>query len=203
MSDLTLQHVVLRLAAVLLVGTVQGWAIAAMAVALGDPGPMQDGRCALWPLRHLDLLGALAAVLSTAGWSRPVAVDRSLLPGGRLATPALVLAPVVATLVLVTMLRLVRPAALNLLGDTDAAAFFVLVDTIARIGITSNLLALLPLPPLAGGHIWAARWPRAAAWLGRIAPMPLAALLVSGVAAAPLARAVNAVGLVVMGPFWS
>ena len=43
-SDLTLQLVVMRLFAGLIIATVQGATIAAVAVLLGDKGPRYDGR---------------------------------------------------------------------------------------------------------------------------------------------------------------
>ncbi|HXA26387.1 MAG TPA: site-2 protease family protein, partial [Acetobacteraceae bacterium] len=78
MGDLTLQQVVLRIGAVLLIASVHGFAVAATACAMGDAGPRYDGRLGLSPLRHVDPIGGLLVVLFTVGWIRPVAVD----PGG-------------------------------------------------------------------------------------------------------------------------
>ena len=82
MGDLTLQQVVLRIGAVLLIASVHGFAIAATACALGDPGPRHDDRLSLNPLRHVDPLGGLLAVLFTVGWIRPIAMDPGRLRPG-------------------------------------------------------------------------------------------------------------------------
>ena len=62
-NELPLQQLVLRLAAMVIIAGVHGIAVAATAVALGDPGPRYDGRLRLNPFIHLDLLGTASGVL--------------------------------------------------------------------------------------------------------------------------------------------
>lgn len=183
MIDLTLQHVVMRLCAVVLIASVHGYAVAATAVLLGDAGPRHDGRLGISPLRHIDLVGGLVAVLFTAGWIRPVAIDAARLRPGRAGLVAVVLLSAAATLGLAALLRLVRPAVLSALPDTEASAFFVLVETITQLCVSFTLFNLLPLPPLTGAHLLAAVQPRRQAMIrraGSYIAVPLALLIATG-----------------------
>ena len=85
---------------------------------------------------------------------------------------------------MVRALRFARPFLLPFLPDTAAATAFALVQTIIELGLWFALFGLLPLPPLAGGHLLIAivpklreRLPRIALFLGLI----LAVLVATGV----------------------
>ena len=133
MGDLTLQQVVLRIGAVLLIASVHGFAVAATACAMGDPGPRHDSRLGLNPLRHVDPIGGLLMVLFTVGWIRPVAVDPDRLRAGRVGLLAVVIAASCATLGLAVLLRLVRPIVLNMLPDTAASTLFIFVEIVGQL----------------------------------------------------------------------
>jgi Zn-dependent protease len=158
-ADLTLQHVVLRIFAGLLIVSVHGGAVAAFACAMGDPGPRHDGRLGLSPLRHLDLIGGLLIVLFTFGWIRPVAVDPDRLRFRRVGLVVVVVGASCATIALALLLRLVRPFMLNMLPDTPAATFFVFVEAVSQLCVSFTLFNLLPLPTLTGQHFLVAVWP--------------------------------------------
>ena len=150
MTDLTLQVLVLRLAALVFIAAVHGFAIAAMAAALGDPGPRHDGRLSLNPLVHLDAVGTASGVLFALGWIRPVAIDPAALKGGRL---ALALVPAIAglaTLAAAAALHAARPLLLPLLPDTASTSAYVLVDIVEELSVWFALVNLVPLPPLTG-----------------------------------------------------
>jgi Zn-dependent protease len=149
-GDLTLQQVVLRICAVLLIASVNGFAFAATACAMGDAVPRYDGRLGLNPLRHADPIGGLLMVLFTVGWIRPIAVDPDRLRPGRVGLLVVVIAASCATLGLGLLLRVVRPIVLNMLPDTAAATFFVFVEIVEQLCISFTLFNLLPLPPLTG-----------------------------------------------------
>ena len=83
MINFTLSQLLMRLGAVLLVATVQGFALAAAARALGDDGPKHDGRLSIDPLRHLDLIGGAVGLIFAVGWARWVAIDPRALRHGR------------------------------------------------------------------------------------------------------------------------
>jgi Zn-dependent protease len=158
--NFTLSQLLMRLCAVVLVATVQGFAIAAAARALGDKGPQHDGRLSLDPLRHIDLIGGAVALIFAAGWGRWVAVDPRVLRRGRFDLLLVAVAGFVALVLGILALRFARPFLLPWLPDTAAATAFALIQTIIEVGLASALLGLLPLPPLAGGHLLVALAPK-------------------------------------------
>jgi Zn-dependent protease len=200
--DFTLSQLVMRACAVLLIATLQGFAIAMAAGALGDAGPRHDGRLTVDPLRHVDLLGGAVAVIFSIGWGRWVAVDPRALRHGRFDLLLVVGAGFAAIVLGVLGLRFARPFLLPLLPDTAAATTFALIQTIIELGLWSALLGLLPLPPLAGGHLLVAvlpklrdRLPGIELFLGLI----VAALVASGVVTRALAPAFRILFSLVMG----
>jgi Zn-dependent protease len=170
MGDLTLQHVVLRIGAALLIVSVHGGALAAMVCLMGDPEPRQDGRLGLNPSHHLDLIGGLLIVLFTFGWIRPIAADPDRLRFGRAGLLAVVAGASCATLALAILLWLIRPFVLNMLPDTAAATFFIFVQTVGQLCVSSTLFNLLPMPPLTGEHLLVVVWPRQRNALRRAQP---------------------------------
>jgi Zn-dependent protease len=200
--DFTLSQLVMRICAVLLVSVLQGWAIAMAARVLGDAGPEQDGRLTIDPLRHVDLLGGAVALIFSIGWSRWVVIDPRALRHGRLDLLLVVGAGFAAVVLGVLGLRFARPFLLPLLPDTAAAAAFALIQTIIELGLWFALLGLLPLPPLAGGHLVVAVLPRVrerlpgmALFLGLI----LAALVATGAVTRLLGAAFRFLSVVVLG----
>ena len=202
MGDLTLQQVVLRIGAVLLIASVHGFAVAAVACAIGDPGPRYDNRLRLSPLQHVDPIGGLLMVLFTIGWIRPVAVDPDRLRPGRAGLAAVVIGASCATLGLAMVLRLMRPIVLNMLPDTAAATFFIFVEIVAQLCIAFTVFNLLPLPMLTGVHLLIAIMPRKRNVLRRMQPyfvVLLALLIAVGVAARLLAPAEAVIARVMLG----
>jgi Zn-dependent protease len=157
--EFTLSQLVMRICAVLLVSTVQGFAIAATAGALGDAGPKHDGRLTLDPLRHVALIGGTIGLIFAAGWARWISIDARALRHGRVDLPLVVVAGFAAIVLGVLALRFARPFLLPLLPDTAAATAFALIQVIIEVGLASALLGLLPMPPLAGGHLLVAIMP--------------------------------------------
>jgi Zn-dependent protease len=183
--DFTLSQLVMRICAVLVVSTLQGFAMSATAGALGDAGPKHDGRLTIDPLRHVDPLGGAVALIFAIGWARWVTIDPRALRHGRFDLLLLVSAGFAAIVLGVLALRIARPFLLPLLPDTAAATAFALIQTIIELGLWFALLGLLPLPPLMGGHLLVAvvpklrdRLPGLELFLGLV----LAALVASGVA---------------------
>lgn len=153
MTDLTLQVVVLHLAAVVVIAAVHGFAVAAAAAGLGDRGPRHDGRLSLNPLVHLDAVGTVSGVLFSLGWIRPLAIDPAALKGGRAAVALVAAAGVLATLAAALALHAIRPLVLPLLSDTVSATAYVLVDTVEELSVWFALVNLLPMPPFTGALI--------------------------------------------------
>lgn len=151
--DLTVQLVIMRLVAGVMLVTVHGAVIAGAAVLLGDNGPRHDGRLSLLTTGHIDLLGLGALVLTGFGWGRPVAIDAGRLRPGRWGLVLAVLAGSAALLLLgVGLLLLAGPLlrALDFSAGVTAAAF---VRMAARLCVWMALFSLLPIPPLAGAHL--------------------------------------------------
>jgi Zn-dependent protease len=183
LNDFSLQQLVLRLLAMVVVAGVHGVAVAGAACAMGDPGPRHDGRLTPNPLVHLDVLGTLAGVVS-AGWIRPIAIDPAGLRIGRIGLVLVVLAGAAATLAGVIALRLLRPYLLPLLPDTTSALAFVSIETIGEVGVGFAIANMLPLPPLTGAHLLVAIAPQWRHRLRRTQPyvaVLLAVLAVAGV----------------------
>jgi Zn-dependent protease len=201
-GDLTLQQVVLRIGAVLLIASVHGFAVAATACAMGDPGPRYDDRLKLSPLRHVDPIGGLLMVLFATGWIRPVAVDPDRLRPGRIGLLAVVICASCATLGLGVLLRIVRPIVLNMLPDTAAATFFVFVEIVGQLCSAFAVFNLLPLPLLTGAHILVTIMPRKRDLLRRTQPYfvaLLALLIVTGVVARLLRPVETGIARVIVG----
>jgi Zn-dependent protease len=185
--DLSLQQLVLRLIAYAFIAGIHGFAVAATACALGDPGPGHDGRLRINPLAHLDVIGTAAGVLFSFGWIRPIAVDPVELRVGRAGLVVVVVTGLAATLLSAIALRLLRPLVLPLLSDTASAAAFALIETIGQLSLWFALFNLLPLPPLTGAHVITAMVP---AWRAVIAKWQIYAAVVLAVIAATGAFAI-------------
>jgi Zn-dependent protease len=195
MADLTLQQVVLRICAVLLISGVHGLAVAAIACLLGDEGPRRDGRLGIGPWRHADPIGGLLVVFFTLGWIRPVAAEPDQLRTGRLGLVIVALGGSATTLLLAALAQFVRPFVLNLLGDTEAATFFIFVTVLGQLCTSFfTLFNLLPLPLLTGQHLLVAIRPQWREALVRSQPysaMVLAVAIATGIPARLLAPAQN------------
>jgi Zn-dependent protease len=158
--NLTLQLLLFRLVALLVVVAVQGFVIAATARLLGDPGPRYDGRLTPNPLVHLDPIGSIGAVLFQLGWMKPVAVETAELRRGRGALVAIAIAGIAALIVLAILLQLLKRPALILIGGNFGLNAVHLLDVAARLALWFAAFNVLPVPPLTGGLLLRAAVPR-------------------------------------------
>ena len=200
--DFTLSQLVMRLCAAFLISTIQGFAVAAAAGALGDAGPRHDGRISIDPLRHVDLLGGAVALVFAVGWARWVAIDPRALRHGRRDLLLVVVAGFAAVVLGVMLLKLMRPFLLPLLPDTAAAAAFELIRTTNELGLWFALLGLLPVPPLVGGHLLIAVIPQLGGGLARIQlflGLALAGLMATGAVTGALDPALRLLTKFVLG----
>lgn len=154
--DLTVQLVVFRLLAGLLLVAVHGATLAAVAVLLGDRGPKHDGRLTLVPFGHIDLLGLGSLVLTGFGWSKPVAIDPTETRVGRWGPVIATLAGSAALLAFGSLILLLVIPLLTVLPYTAGIGAAAFVRLTAQLCVWMALLALVPLPPLAGTHLLAA-----------------------------------------------
>jgi Zn-dependent protease len=167
LADLTLQQIVLRFFALVLIVGVHGAVVVAAACALGDQGPRYDGRLKLSPLAHVDLLGFATGVLFAIGWIKPIAIDPKLLRVGRVGLVIVVATAAIAVLGFAVVLQLLRPLLLPFLSDTPSTLTFGLIETIGQLGIWFALINLLPVPPLTGSHLLTALIPAAGEFMRR------------------------------------
>jgi Zn-dependent protease len=167
LADLTLQQIVLRFFALVLIVGVHGAVVVAAACALGDQGPRYDGRLKLSPLAHVDLLGFATGVLFAIGWIKPIAIDPKLLRVGRVGLVIVVATAAIAVLGFAVVLQLLRPLLLPFLSDTPSTLTFGLIETIGQLGIWFALINLLPVPPLTGSHLLTAIIPAAGEFMRR------------------------------------
>ncbi len=151
--NLSFDQLIFAAIAFLVVAALHGFALAAAAGMMGDSSPRYEGRMTLNPFPQLDLLGLAAAVLTGAGWIRPVPLLPQHLRLGLLGVVICVVASVLVTVACVSALLMLRFEAITLLPDTPAAAAVAILNTIGRMGIWFGLVNLLPVPPLTGGQV--------------------------------------------------
>ena len=188
-SELTIQLLVLRFFAGLIIATVQGATLAGVAVLLGDQGPRHDRRLTVMPFGHIDLLGLGSLVLTGFGWGKPVAIDAEQLRYGRWGLVLAVLASSLALLAVAYLILFLVIPLLTLLPYTTGIGAAAFVRVAARLCVWMALFTLVPLPPLAGAHLLAAmgiRLPPAANMVTGIVLLVISILGVTGALLTPL-----------------
>jgi len=162
LPSLSLAQLLQRLVAAVLVLGVHGWAAAALAERLGDPGPRFDGRRTLNPLAHLDFAGLLHALFFRVAWMPRLEVDTGRLRWGIGGAWLLTLGSSLTLAVLSVVALGARAFAVGAIQGSAALAISSILVTTSEIAITTAVVHLLPLPPFVG-----AAW---APWAARIAP---------------------------------
>ena len=155
--NLLVQRLAVILPAFLLAISVHEAAHGWMADRLGDPTARMLGRVTLNPLRHLDLIGTLALVITQMiGWAKPVPVDVRNLKRPREDMMWIALAGPASNLALATVFA----AMYHLLPDPRRGeAFwgheplFLIVFLCVQINLALMVFNLIPIPPLDGGRI--------------------------------------------------
>ena len=161
---LNLLYIILKIPAILIAFTVQGYAKALVADKLGDKTPRFQGRLTLNPAAHIDLIGFIMILLAGFGWTKPLNTNPSAYKRGyKDAIKVSVAAPLANLLVgfLGTILYVFTYKFLsNILSDT---IYFILINMIwliATINISLFVFNLLPIPGLAGFEIFRDLWPK-------------------------------------------
>jgi Zn-dependent protease len=159
-----IQEIVLLTVPVLMAVTFHEVAHGYVANWLGDPTARLAGRLTLNPIKHLDILGVLAFVLTRMiGWAKPVPVDpryfRNPQRGMMLvavAGPAMNFLLAVLCSLAVTGLERVS---VGMVPGSPAYRLLEPVYYMCGAGVTINLALgifnLLPVPPLDGSNILA------------------------------------------------
>ncbi|HEY4202595.1 MAG TPA: hypothetical protein VGM83_18750 [Devosiaceae bacterium] len=199
-SDLTVDLVVMRLIAGVIMAVVQALCIAAMAGVLGDKGPRYDGRLTVWPWGHVALLGLGALALSGLGWGRPVAVEAGKLRFGRWGLVLVVLAGSVALLLLGFLLPLLVPPLLKGLDYTAGVTLAAFIRLTAQLCVWVALFSLLPIPPLAGAHFLTALGVRVPERTETYLGLALFVVTVLGISRMVIRPVFNVVAPLILGP---
>lgn len=202
-ADLSLDIIILRVAAVLLALAMHEYAHAVVAVRLGDPGPKFDGRLTLNPLAHLDPIGTLMLFFFSFGWAKPVMVNPNRFKNPRRDMMWVALAGPVSNILLAFVLSRLAPFILNLVPATALRPTFMFLQVTIQLNIWLAVFNMLPLPPLDGSKVLAGilsrRYAYKYAQLETYGTVILLLLVVSGMLGRVLQPAFVAVWRLVVG----
>jgi Zn-dependent protease len=161
---------------------------------LGDPTARLAGRLTLNPLKHLDVLGVLAFVLTRMiGWAKPVPVDPRYFRDPRRGMMLVAVAgPAMNFLLAVLCALAVRGLERAAVGMASGSLLYQVFEPLyymcgagVSINLALGIFNLLPVPPLDGSNIVAGFLPPLAAMrymaLGRWGFFFLLLLAVTGV----------------------
>ncbi len=135
-----------------------------VAYRLGDPTPKLAGRLSLNPIKHLDLFGTLAFILTQAiGWAKPVPINPRYFKNPKQDMIWVALAGPVSNLLLATLFALLLKFLpyflypLSFFGRRSVVFFGKPLVLMFALGIQLNIglavFNLLPIPPLDGSRI--------------------------------------------------
>lgn len=156
--------IILKIPAILIAFTAQGYAKALVADKLGDKTPRFQGRLTLNPAAHIDLMGFILILIASFGWTKPLNTNPSAYKRGykdaikvSIASPlANLLVGFIATILYVATFRFLS----NILSDTTYFILSTMIMLIASINVSLFVFNLLPIPGLAGFEIFRDLWPK-------------------------------------------
>ena len=156
--------IILKIPAILIAFTAQGYAKALVADKLGDKTPRFQGRLTLNPAAHIDLIGFIMILIAGFGWTKPLNTNpRAYKRGYKDAIKVSIAAPLANLLVglLGTILYVGTYKFLsNILPDTIYFILINMVLLIATVNVSLFVFNLLPIPGLAGFEIFRDLWPK-------------------------------------------
>jgi Zn-dependent protease len=196
--DISLQQLLERIVAYALAIGVYGFVATWLVDRLGDEGPKHDGRRSLNALRHLDLLGLLAAVFFRTAWMRPLDIDTGAFRRPRAAAAAVVVGSSLSLAAFGAVCLAARPLAPGVFGSDAAVVLSNVLLITFDVSVSAAALNLLPIPPLTGSLWLAAATPRAQRWIRHpnvrlLGSILLAASLMLGALGPPLRAVVTTV----------
>ena len=161
---LNLLYIILKIPAILIAFTVQGYAKALVADKLGDKTPRFQGRLTLNPAAHIDLIGFIMILLAGFGWTKPLNTNPSAYKRRyKDAIKVSIAAPLANLLVgFIGMILLVFTSKFlsYILPETIFFILFNMLKFVSSINISLFVFNLLPLPGLAGFEIFRDLWPK-------------------------------------------
>jgi Zn-dependent protease len=157
--DLSLQQLLIRGGACLMIVAIHGFALAGFARLMGDRGPQFDGRLTLNPFGHLDLIGAITLIVAQLGWIRPMTIDPAVLRLGRLGSVVCVIGSLAATLAACFALLALRIPVLTFMPIATVPTLVAMLNGTVETCVWFVAFNLLPIPPLTGAHFIVAAYP--------------------------------------------
>ena len=161
---LNLLYIILKIPAILIAFTVQGYAKALVADKLGDKTPRFQGRLTLNPAAHIDLIGFIMILLAGFGWTKSLNTNPSAYKRRyKDAIKVSIAAPLANLLVgFIGMILLVFTSKFlsYILPETIFFILFNMLKFVSSINISLFVFNLLPLPGLAGFEIFRDLWPK-------------------------------------------
>lgn len=166
MSSFRMQllFIILKIPAILIAFTAQGYAKALVADKLGDKTPRFQGRLTLNPAAHVDLIGFLMILIAGFGWTKPLNTNPSAYKRGYKDAIKVSIAAPLANLIVGFFGVIIYVFSYKFLsGIIPESIYFVLsymLQFIAMINISLFIFNLLPLPGLAGFEVFRDLWPK-------------------------------------------
>ena len=160
-----LLDIILKIPAILIAFTAQGYAKALVADKLGDKTPRFQGRLTLNPSAHIDLIGFLMILIAGFGWTKPLNTNPSAYKRGYKDAIKVAIAAPLANLLVGFVGTILYVATYRFLPNilSDDTIFFILINMvrlIAVVNISLFVFNLLPIPGLAGFEIFRDLWPK-------------------------------------------
>lgn len=159
-----LLYIILKIPAILIAFTAQGYAKALVADKLGDKTPRFQGRLTLNPAAHVDLIGFLMILIAGFGWTKPLNTNPSAYKRGYKDAIKVSIAAPLANLLVGFLGVILYVFTYRFLSNTlDDTIYFILsnmLNLIAVINISLFIFNLLPIPGLAGFEVFRDLWPK-------------------------------------------
>ena len=143
--------IILKIPAILIAFTAQGYAKALVADKLGDKTPRFQGRLTLNPSAHIDLIGFLMILIAGFGWTKPLNTNPSAYKRGYKDAIKVSVAAPLANLLVGFVATIFYVATYKFLPNilSDGTIFFILINMIlliATVNISLFVFNLLPIP---------------------------------------------------------
>lgn len=152
-----LLFIILKIPAILIAFTAQGYAKALIADKLGDKTPRFQGRLSLNPIDHIDPIGFLVILLAGFGWTKPLNTNPSAYKNGEKDSIKVSIAAPLANLLVgfigVIIYLSIYKFLYMILSDDIYLMLMEMLHVIIIVNISLFVFNLLPLPGLAGFDI--------------------------------------------------
>ena len=135
--------------------TVHEYAHAKVALEMGDPTAMRQGRVSLNPMAHIDWIGFLCLIVAGFGWGKPVPVNSGNFRGRhrKLKEVAVSAAGVICNFITALLFALLMAGLVRNVPGFGGGIPHLMLYYCVYINVVLMIFNLLPLPPLDGFNI--------------------------------------------------